>query len=129
MRIRIFAILVLIMVLSVLFSAEPLAVRPGAGVQMDCLSPPDGLELPLGQAIGIRCRLEAPSPAVVEFLVDGVLIDSQTVSPGAAAVVAWLPARAGEHVLTMIAYLDGRQLAARARRVRVAPAGSPVRVP
>ena len=129
MRVRVFVILVLIIVLCAAFPGTPAAIRPGAAAELACPSPPDGLELPVDQAIEIRCRLEAPSPAVIEFLVDGVRADSQAVSPGAAAILAWLPAEVGEYALTMVAYIDGRQVTRATRQVRVVPAGSPVRVP
>lgn len=129
MRIRVFVILVLTMVLCAVFPGTPAAIRSRTAVRLVCVSPPQGLELPVGQRIEIHCRLEARSPAMLEFLVDGALADSQLVSPGASAALAWLPEQVGEHVLTLAVRIDGREVTTTARRVQVVSAGSPVRVP
>ena len=74
-------------------------------------------------------RLEAHSRAMIEFLVDSALADSQAVSPNASVALTWLPERPGERVLTLVVRMDGRAVTRMMRRVRVVPAGSPVRVP
>jgi hypothetical protein len=106
----------------------PAAGRAAAGEELLLLSPPEGLELPLGQGLAITCQ-PPPRATSVELLVDGVLLHEVVRPPaGRATTLAWLPQQAGAHELSIVARAGRRQVAVARRQVLVTPAGGPVRI-
>jgi hypothetical protein len=73
MRLRLFAILVLVLLLNVVLAGSPLTIHSQPSVSLVCLSPPERLELPVGQGVEVLCRLQGTAQgASVAFRVNGV---------------------------------------------------------
>jgi hypothetical protein len=128
MRVRLFALCILALVLSIIFFASP-AIHNRTSMSLVCLFPPGGLELPAGQGIEIRCYSQAESPATIEFLVDGVRIHAKKVQPGGVVAMGWIPEQVGSHILATIVRMGSRQVTTATCQVLVVSSGSPVRVP
>ncbi len=128
MRKRLFTILVLALALCAILSGSLAGIYRPVPVRLICLSPPEGLELPVGQGVEIRCRVEAHAPATVEFRIDDVPANSREVAPGSYAAMTWLPEQTGSHVLMIGVRIGNRETVLATRRVLVTPPGSPVRI-
>jgi hypothetical protein len=129
MRERLFAIFVLAVILCILFPGSPAAVQNRESAPPVCLLPPEGLELPVGQGIGIRCRLQAESPATIAFLVDDMLAGTKEARPGGTVTLGWVPQQPGSHTLATAVRTGNRGWTKTTCRVLVVPSGSPVRIP
>jgi hypothetical protein len=130
MRTRLLLILIIALIVSLTLAGSPRATQLRTASPLRCLWPPAGLELPMGQAIEIRCRLVAPAVmSEVEFRLDEHSLHTQTVVPGRAVAVTWIPGQIGRQTLTAVARSAGRQMAIETRHVLVVPRGAPVRVP
>lgn len=97
-------------------------------VSLTLLSPPAGLELPVGQAMEVSCRLEGEAPATVEFLVNGVPVRTEVVPPDGEATFSWMPTHVGSQTLTVVVRMGGKSASAATRQVLAVPPGSPVRI-
>lgn len=129
MRFRVLVILSLILLSSLVLTGLP-ASHSSSSTPLVFLSPPAGLELPVGQGvlIGVQNRLPGTERVDLEFRANGLLLQTGGVMPGESAVASWIPAQAGPHVLTVVARAGDRQVARITRRLLVMPAGSPVRI-
>jgi hypothetical protein len=135
MRFRLFAILLLVLLLSLVLSSSPSAIQSQPPMALVCFSPPQRLELPAGQGIEVRCGLvgerlqgERQETSVV-FRVDGMPLRVEQVPTDGIVTFAWQPTQTGPHTLMISAGVGSREVMTVARQVLVMPAGSPVRVP
>jgi len=138
MRIRLSAVLILALILSFGFPGAPRVIRGGASLSLTGCSLPDSLQLPLGQGIALRCRVEGdPSAIRVEFLVNQVVHHAADVRPGEVAWWSWVPDRTGRYTLAVVAREQGSidrvpsagSMATFSRQVFVLAGDSPVRIP
>ena len=130
MRFRPFAILLLVLLLSLVLSSSPAAIQSQPPMALVCFSPPQRLELPAGQGIEVRCGLQGERRAAsVVFRVDGMPLRMEQVPADGIVTFAWQPTQTGPHTLMISATMGSREEMTVARRVLVVPAGSPVRVP
>ena len=130
MRFRPFAILLLVLLLSLVLSSSPSAIQSQLPMQVVCFLPPHGLELPAGQGIEVRCGLQGERRETsVVFRVDGMPLRMEQVPADGIVTFAWQPTQTGPHTLMISATVGGREEMTVARRLLVVPAGSPVRIP
>jgi hypothetical protein len=130
MRFRLFAILLLVLLLSLVLSSSPSAIQSQPPMALICFSPPHGLELPAGQGIEVRCGLQGERRAAsVVFRVDGMPLRMEQVPADGIVTFAWQPTQTGPHTLMISAGVGGHEVMTVARQVLVVPAGSPVRIP
>jgi hypothetical protein len=129
MRARLFVILTLALILYAFFPSSPSATHTQSFVALTLVSPPAGLELPVGQGIEVRSRLQAGSPMAIEFLIDGAQTETQEVLPGGFAAMGWIPEPLGPHVVEIVVRMGGRELTRTTRHVLVVPSDSPAHIP
>jgi hypothetical protein len=126
---RLFAILVWVLILWTLLPNSPSVTQTLPLSSLVSLSPPDNLELPVGQRIQVCCHLQSTIGASLEFQVDGVVLDSRDVPAGGAAAWGWAPSKTGRHIIHIVARINGRQVAALTTHILAVAATSPVRIP
>ena len=129
MRRRRLVVVVLVLIACAILPGSPATSGGRSPAIVVCLSPPEGLELPIGQGLEVRCHLQGDIPATLDFRADGRMLCSREVRPGGMATAAWQPEGMGSHVLTVAvraAPLKGTRVV---RRVVVLPLGAPVRIP
>lgn len=136
MRFRLLAILILALVLSLGIGGDPMADQRVAPIRLTECTPPAGLQVPAGQGIVVSCRLRGQARLYrVEFLVDGEFRHDADAGAGEVVSWSWVPARAGEHTLTVAARLPGdaagdrEEPSASSWQVVVVPGDAPVRLP
>lgn len=129
MRFRGLAILILVLVLSVTVFGSPSATQPQSPARLGACSPPEGLQLPLGQGVEVSCRLHSEEQTSVEFLVNGTPEQIKFAGPGEIAALAWNPTHTGPHTLAIVVRSGGQEVAAIHRQVHVVSPDMPVRVP
>lgn len=130
MRIRLLSILILALILSLGFPGAPAAIRGEASLSLSGCSLPDGLQLPVGQGIALRCRVRGETPVIhVEFLVNQVVHCATRVHPGEVAWWSWVPDRVGRYTVAVAAREQGGSVVTFSRQVFVLVADSPVRIP
>jgi hypothetical protein len=129
MRARLFVVLSLALILYAIFPSSPSATHTQSSVALTLVSPPAGLELPVGQGIEVRSRWQAGSPVTIEFLIDGARTETKQVPPGGFAAMSWVPGQLGPHVLELVVRMGGRELTRTTRHVLVIPSDSPVHIP
>jgi hypothetical protein len=126
---RLFSIVILALLLSMVLAGSPLAIHSQPPVSLICLSPPDRLELPAGQGVEVLCTLQGTSRAAsVALRVDGQLLAVEDGPAAGAVAFAWVPAQVGPHTLMIAAEVPGHGVVTAAWQVTVMPAGSPVRI-
>lgn len=130
MRVRLFAILILALILSFGLAGAPVVILGRLSLSLSECSPPDGLQLPVGQGVAVHCRLYGEAPLVhVEFLVNGEIRNAVDVRAGEIFSWTWAPTRTGLYTLDTVASADGHEAAMVSRQVRVVPGEMPVRIP
>jgi uncharacterized protein (DUF58 family) len=130
MRFRLFAILILVLLLNVVLASSPSAIQSQPPVSLVCLSPPERLELPVGQGVEILCHLQGTvRGARVVFRVNGVPQQVEDVPTDGTVTFAWRPTQSGPHTLAIAATGGGHGVAVVARQILVTSAGSLVRIP
>jgi hypothetical protein len=130
MRIRLFAILILVLMLSFGLAGTPAAIQGRPSLSLTECSPPAGLLLPVGQGVAVHCRLHGGAPIVhVEFRVNQEPRYTMDAGTEEAASWTWVPTQTGPYTLTVVASADGYPAAEVSRQVMVVPGETPVRIP
>jgi hypothetical protein len=130
MRVRLLAILVLVLLFSFGLVGAPAAIQGRPSLSLAECSPPAGLQLPVGQGVVVRCRLQGGAQVIhVEFWVNQESQYTVEVEADEAASWTWVPTQTGPHMLTVVASADVHQAAAISRQVMVVPGETPVRIP
>jgi len=108
MRIRLLAIVVLVLILSLGSPGAPAVIRGRSFLSLIDCSPPAGLQLPVGQGIAVGCRVEGEASVIhVDFLVNQVVQHAADVRPGEIASWTWVPAQVGRCTLAVVAREQG----------------------
>jgi hypothetical protein len=136
MRLRLFAVIILVLILCTILPVSPSATPTMPPFSLTILAPPADIELPEGQGVEIRCQLASSAGQrafagriSLEFLVDGIPLRRAEAAPGQVVTAGWIPAGQGAHTLYVVAYLDARPVGQAWQQVFVLPAGTPVHVP
>jgi hypothetical protein len=130
MRYRLFAILIVVLLLNAVLASSPSAIQSQPPVSLVCFSPPARLELSAGQGVEVDCRLlGAGQAASVVFRVNGIPLLVEEAPTDGVVTFAWRPVESGPHTLAITAALGGQEVVTVARQVLVTAAGSPVRIP
>jgi len=130
MRVRLLAILILALILSFGLAGTPVAIQGRLTLSLGECSPPDGLQLPVGQGVAVHCCLYGEAPVVhVEFLVNEEIQHAVDVGAGEIVSWTWSPTQTGRYTLGIAAFADGHETAMVFRQVRVVPGEMPVRIP
>lgn len=130
MRIRLPVALILALVLNLVLAGSRTVIQGRPPLLLAECSPPAGLQLPVGQGVGIGCRVHGQATTVaVQFWVNQVLQAATDAGPDEVASWTWVPTRTGRHTVTVVASGSDQATVSVSWRIVVVPSDAPVRVP